>query len=766
MRRVVRVCRCALLTLSIAVPIALPIVGSSGCGGASSEEEGGEDAGGPLESYLYDFAGGCYVARAGDDYLAASGEDYGFQADEEGAARLYLKAADLGTYLLYDETGGYVVFEDGPLSRQVELESKLSRVDDTYISGALWGFESAGDGERVLLRNLRNDALLGSDGLVDEPADAAKVTFEPAEGCMEHPELTLDAQGSVERTTFEDGDLYGIVDTHSHILSNFGFGGGGIFHGSAFHPLGVEHALGSCEPFHGEMGRKDFFGFAFDTAGPDNSDLSALLTQLIAGELTEDNHATDGWPTFSEWPDAGKRSTHQTQYYKWLERAHLSGLRLVVQHATTNSVICHITAGEGHQPVRYDCSDMVAVNRIIEETYAMERYIDAQAGGPGEGFFRIVFSPEEAREVIAEGKMAVVLGIETSDLFDCTLSPRPGGPICDEEYVVQQLDAYYDLGVRVLFPVHKYDNAFSAGDGDRAFIELGNFLNSGYWGNYTEDCPGLDHGFDRGPITFGGLNMPRSEYMLPEPPNDFSGFPDAPLDTALPFIEQIIEPPLEGEYCQNHGLTDLGEFLIDEMMARGMILELDHLPQRGFVRAYEILEENDYPAAGTHGRNQDGELYALGGVSKTNIGRCRNPDEPGATLSSLADRVALIEENGGYPAEGFGFDLNGFAGARGPRFGDGACPEEQSDPVTYPFRSFADDVEFTAPSVAERDIDFNTEGFVHIGMLPELLEDARGDAVSDDELEPLFRSAEGYVRMWEKAEERANAMSVDTSEPR
>ena len=27
---------------------------------------------------------------------------------------------------------------------------------------------------------------------------------------------------------------------------------------------GVEHALPSCEAYHGEMGRKDFFGFAFD----------------------------------------------------------------------------------------------------------------------------------------------------------------------------------------------------------------------------------------------------------------------------------------------------------------------------------------------------------------------------------------------------------------------------------------------------------------------------------------------------------------------
>ena len=210
------------------------------------------------------------------------------------------------------------------------------------------------------------------------------------------------------------------------------------------------------------MGRKDFFGYVFDTTGSGASDLGGVLLSILAGELPEDNHETAGWPDFTEWPAGPFRSTHQTQYYKWLERAHLAGLRLMIQHATTNSVICHLTGGSDIQPTRYSCDDMVAVDRIIEETYAMERYIDAQAGGPGEGFFRIVASPEEAREVIAGGKMAIVLGIETSDLFDCRLVPRDGTPVCDESYVIEQLDKYYERGVRVLFPVHKYDNLFSA----------------------------------------------------------------------------------------------------------------------------------------------------------------------------------------------------------------------------------------------------------------------------------------------------------------
>lgn len=728
----------------------------------TADSTAGETGEPGLEIDVHRYAGGCWAVAAATnlDFIVGSGDAYAFveASTIDEAAHFFMKASDLGTYLLYDEGGGYLVAEDGPLLRQTSLQSDVLLVDDSYVSGAEWQVEPFPlDPSTAQLRNRRTGQLLGRDGLVADEADALPLHIVEAEGCTEHPELTLDASGTPTMTQFDDGTLYGIVDTHSHILSNFAFGGGGIFHGAPFHRLGVEHALTDCALYHGEMGRKDFFGYAFDAAGADNADIAGIFPDLLAGELSVDNHATAGYPEFTEWPSGPNRSTHQTQYWRWLERAWLAGLRLVIQHATTNSAICHMTAGQGIQPVRYSCEDMVAVDRIIEETYVMERYIDAQAGGPGRGWFRIVTTPAQAREVIAEGKMAVVLGIETSDLFDCRITPREGSPVCDEDYVRQALDTYYELGVRAVFPVHKYDNAFSPGDGDRAFIELGNFMNSGHWSNFTEDCPPQSHSvFDNGDVVFGGLNMPRDVYDSP-PPNDFENFPDQPLPTVFPFISYLDDPPLVGSYCQNATMTPLGETLMQEMMLRGMIIEIDHLPQWSKERAFELLEENDYPAAGTHGNNFDGRLYALGGVSKMNLGRCRG-DAPGEMVAGLQERVALIEANGGYPAEGFGFDLNGFAGAPGPRFADGACATPQEDPVTYPFTSYAGDVEFTEPSVGNRVLDFNSEGMVHIGLLPELLDDARRDAVAETDLEPLFRSAEGYIRMWEKAEERAGAL--------
>ena len=226
---------------------------------------------------------------------------------------------------------------------------------------------------------------------------------------------------------------------------------------------------------------------------------------------------------------------------------------------------------------------------------------------------------------------------------------------------------------------------------------------------------------------------------------------------ALAILGLLLQPPGTEEVCQRAGLTPLGEFLIEQMMQRGMILELDHMPRRSYKRAFEMLEEHDYPAAGTHGSNNFGKLYALGGVSKSGFRRCRADGVSASVDDGYQARIDLIEANAGYPAEGFGFDLNGFAGGPGPRFGpENVCGDVlQLDPVTYPFQSYAGDITFPQPRLGSRDADFNTEGMAHIGLLPELIEDIRGDGVSDEELAPLFHSAEGYVRMWEKSERRA-----------
>ena len=764
--------RCVTALLIVSGVLTLSVTGCSN----SSDSDNNASAAAPVavpadENSVFEVANGCYAISpdGGENFFSTpepvseAQSTFSYLQISPSDSRFLFRPTDLGKYLLYDQRRLYLTSDGQRLLSQAFLAPDISEVDGEVVvedrkqSEGEWQLIAAPDGQ-FMLQHILSGTYIGAEGEMVAEADAAMLSLEMQTDCAEFPELSVDATGEVSMTEFEDGSLFGFVETHSHMFTNLGFGGGGVFHGAPFHPLGVEHALPSCELNHGVDGRKDFMGATFNEGVGDFND---LLPAVAVGQLPQKDHDTDGYPTFTSWPAAPNSATHQVQYYKWLERAYLSGLRLLVQHATTNQVLCQLVTGIGANPKRYDCNDMVAVDRIIEATYALERYIDALAGGPGKGWFRIVFSPAEAREQIKAGNLAVVLGIETSDLFDCYLVPFGEFSKCTEEDVVAKLDDYHARGVRVIFPVHKFDNAFSAGDGDRRVSDVGNFGHTGHYSNFVECPPELltfPGGFDNGGLNFANLNQPRDVYDSP-PPFDVSAFDTNPIGVLLPRLDLLGGGPLVGDYCQNHGFTDLGEFLMTQLMNRGMIIEVDHLPRKSYKRAYEMLEQYDYPAVGSHGRHNNGRLYALGGMSKFNFGRCRSADTPATMDDGLQQRVALMRDAGAFEAEGFGFDLNGFAGAPGPRFGENSgCSDPQADPVTYPFKSYAGDVTLEQPVVGNRTLDFNTEGMVHLGLVAELIEDVRRDGVTDEELEPLFKSAEGYIRLWEKSERRAAEM--------
>lgn len=719
---------------------------------------------------IYQFSNGCYAIEGFDSgfspkyiSVAQDKKKFSFSADSLTAAtRFVLRPSDLGVYLLFDKEERFFAAsksgEKWVFNRLEKLTSAQDKLDAKFKSPAEWRLQkSARDPQRFQLQHYASGLYLSTTGLTKDVTKAVMLKLHAAEGCGTFPELTVDAQGKARAKKWDDGSVYGIAEIHSHMFTNAGFGGGGIFHGAPFHRLGVKHALPDCTRSHGVDGRRDVMGFFYDQNV--KFDMKTLLPIVEEGKVPGVNHNTAGYPKFTEWPNSWRRSTHNVMYYRWLERAYLAGLRLLVQHATGNSVMCQLTLSVKAQKTLYSCNDMVSVDHSIEQVYALERYIDAQSGGPGKGWFRVVTSPKAAREVINQGKMAVVLGIEISNVFDCFLTPPKGFKACTLDTVKAKLDKYYKKGVRVVFPVHKFDNGFSAGDGHRGIIELGNVINSGHYSNFVKDCPDISTSFDKGDVTFGGLNKPRSAYDS-KAPLDFSNFVNDFLGTMMPLLGSIQKPALKGKYCQKTGLTSLGKDLLREMMKRGMIADIAHLPQPALKEAYAILEKNDYPATKTHGSSNNGKIYALGGMVGTRLGRCGDPDKPGAMGQQLAADVALAKSKGAYPSEALSFDLNGFAGGPRPRFGDNSrCSKKQANPITYPFKSYDGRVTFTQPNLGVRKVDFNKEGMIHIGLLPELIEDVRRDGTSDKALEPLFRSAEAYIRMWEKAEKRAKALA-------
>ena len=115
-------------------------------------------------------------------------------------------------------TGGLGFIGSNLARRLVDLGADILLVDDSFVSPAEWVLaRNDSDKTRYSLRNRKNGRYLTAEGFAQFSMDAAAITLSPATGCAEFPELTLDATGEVVRRQWDDGAVFGIVDTHSHI---------------------------------------------------------------------------------------------------------------------------------------------------------------------------------------------------------------------------------------------------------------------------------------------------------------------------------------------------------------------------------------------------------------------------------------------------------------------------------------------------------------------------------------------------------------------
>ncbi len=86
----------------------------------------------------------------------------------------------------------------------------------------------------------------------------------------------------------------------------------------------------------------------------------------------------------------------------------------------------------------------------------------------------------------------------------------------------------------------------------------------------------------------------------------------------------------------------------------------------------------------------------------------------------------------------------------GPRFDNHCNGQNPASQVSYPFTTRTG-VSLGKSHSGNRDFDYNTEGMAHFGLLADFVQDLKNDGLSDRDLDPLFRSAEGYIRLWERA---------------
>jgi hypothetical protein len=290
--------------------------------------------------------------------------------------------------------------------------------------------------------------------------------------------------------------------------------------------------------------------------------------------------------------------------------------------------------------------------------------------------------------------------------------------LCGKAQIDAGLDELHSLGVRSMFLCHKFDNAlcgvrFDSGT-QGAVVNAGNFLDTGRWWDARPCAPGAipDNTVEGGVL-----------------PAELAPF--LPPGAALPVYAA-------GPHCNPKGLSALGEYALRGMMARGMVVEVDHMSAKAATRALDILDAAGYPGViSSHSWMAPvlaERVYRRGGFITQYGHDATEFVEDMAATQALRDRYGV-----GY---GYGTDMNGFGGTPRP-------PEGRA--IAYPFTSLDGSTTLSRQQTGERTWDYNTDGVAHYGMVPDWLHDLvglGGDAVADG----LERGAESYLRTLAGAE--------------
>jgi hypothetical protein len=650
----------------------------------------------------YNLFNACYGLQSTSTHRWLEGTDFG-ATTEAAATPFYFKPTELGRYLLYSPDQKF-------LGNTALIGSSLG-----YAAGASqktnWTVTQAAAGEfRLFLPGAGYLAAssTGAASFAAAPGTATQFTPSKRSGCAEFPEITTNVEGDPTAGVTSYQETRGYIDAHTHGMA-FEFLGGDVHCGRPWSPWGVAVALVDC-PDHTVTG-----GYG------------AVMESFLSGRAS---HDPVGWPTFKDWP-APDSLTHEGTYYKWMERSWRAGQRVLVNLLVENNQLCMI------YPIKHNsCDDMKSVKLQADDMHKLENYIDAQHGGPGKGWYRIVTNPKEAREVINAGKMAVIMGIETSVLFGC--HTRLGIPSCTTDSINRQLDQVKDMGVVQMELVNKFDNALAGVAGDSGstgyLVNAANTLETGSpWRMQTCDPNDPDvHDKDQ---DNNSAAIPSQDALF----GALLAVVPSSIDDMIPQIPLYPAP----HHCNKLGLSDLGAYTIKGMASRNMIFDPDHMSVKARQQSLDLIDQLHYPGVVSSHSWSTPDAYP------------RIYGEQGFITPYAGDSTGFVEKwrkhldwtnPATYWGFGFGADINGLGAQGDPR------PDAADNPVTYPFTGLGG-VQVDRQVSGERVYDINKDGVAHYGLYPDWIEDLRKVAGADGDaiVEDMARGPEAYLQMWERA---------------
>ena len=285
-------------------------------------------------------------------------------------------------------------------------------------------------------------------------------------------------------------------------------------------------------------------------------------------------HLTGGYPEFDGWPKHSS-TIHQTMHWDWVRRAFDGGQRLLVALAVNNEVLAGLLPGT--QP-NGDDESMQAQLRIWSATIPP--------------WAEVALTPQDARRIIAEDRLAIVLGIEVDRALGLWAkeSDLPRDHTALRLEIRNRLAFLRGLGVRQLNPIHLADNVFGG-----AAI-------------YKDDFNAIEMHLHQ--FFFEAEGQP------PSAPEDEIAFR---LDsTAEDWISQLTNTGVlnragESERFPDYGalapgrghrnrggLSWIGQIALEELQAAGMIIDIDHMSERSTHDTLSHLVPADYPVVSGH----------------------------------------------------------------------------------------------------------------------------------------------------------------------
>ncbi|MEJ3749216.1 hypothetical protein WEI85_38880 [Actinomycetes bacterium KLBMP 9797] len=676
------------LVLAIVVPVAALTVAAMPVASAATRITAAPDALDGVCAALEVYDGARSLG-----HVVRNGSGYHFTSAAGSATPFRLEATQLSRYELLDSTGA----------------PAYQSVVGYVLAGGDYGdradFTVAASGDRYRLTATATGQVMGSFlWALGAGGSAHTVALSAATGCFTPPDIATGVAGTAAPGVTSSGAIVGTIDAHAHITAGAAFGGR-LHCGEAWASGGVQVALAGC-------------------ASHASLSLGALLEAVIGGTDAV-NSAEDGWPTFGDWPRHNSL-LHEQAYFRGIERSWRAGQRVLNALLVANRVFCDLFPSRDTS-----CDEMAQLRAQAKYLYSMQDYVDAQSGGKGKGWFRIATTPAQVRAIAAQGKLAVTIGVENSEIFGCR--EIKDVPQCTRADIDAGLDELAALGVSGVYPVHKFDNAFGGTRFDSgvtgAAVNLANYLSTGHWWTATS-CTGP------------------SDNEQPLVSDDFAallrlGPLNLPAGALLPVYPS-------GKICNTRGLTSLGRYLVERLMARGMIIHIDHMGVKTAQAVLDMAEDAGYPGVTSVHTWADREIVdrilGLGGfvASYAYAAHDAGNDEPDFLAEWRANRA--LPHGGAITGYGFGSDVNGLAPQAPPRLNAAASP------LRYPFTA-PNGTAVSRQSFGSRTFDLNTDGVAQYGLYADwttdLIRQAGGDG--PELTKQLMAGAEAYTRMWEQS---------------